>query len=89
MVRIINGKQVESKMLRENATVIACGNMLPTSNGIYGFKSDDEFQEWCDGLPVADVIYRAYRFIQQAQKYMDDDLASVKSTWMDFVENKS
>jgi len=85
MIRLLNGKEVDSKTLREKATVLACGNELPSANAIYGFASDEEFQDWCEGLPIAGPVQRAYRQAQQIQK-LEKDSAKLEAAVRESAE---
>lgn len=89
MIRLMNGRQVDSKTVRENAAVVACGSQLPSSNAIYGFRSDEEFQEWCEGLPIADSVHRAYRMARRIQDLEKTNLTQMEAAWRETCEAKA
>jgi len=89
MIRLMNGKKVDSTIVRETAAVIACGSGLPTSNAIYGFKSDEEFQSWCEGQPIADSVYRAYRSVRELQDLEKGDLSRMETACREASDAKA
>lgn len=87
MLRLMNGKEVDRKTILDKAEVIACGNLLPTSHAIYGFTSEEEFQEWADSLFIADSIRRIHEFVHEARKYENDGLASIEAIWKEYIDS--
>ncbi len=79
MIRLLDGKPSDSKTVREKAAVVACGNQLPSSNAVYGFTSDAEFLDWCEGLPVGTAIHRAYREAERLQKLEREGAAQLEA----------
>jgi len=88
LIRLMNGKPVDGATLRSRAQVLACGNQLPTSNALYGFESDEDFQAWCEGQPIADGVHRAYRGIRRVQEMADADMARMETSIREAVESK-
>jgi hypothetical protein len=80
LIRLLNGKVVDSKTIRDTATVLACGTQLPSSNAIYGFKTDADFQAFCDRLPIGDSVHRAYRDVSHLQSLEKGDLSKMETS---------
>jgi hypothetical protein len=86
MIRLLDGKPSDSRTVREKAAVIACGNQLPSSNAVYGFTSDQELLDWCDGLPVGAAIHRAYREAERLQRLEKEGEAALEAAVREAAE---
>ncbi len=89
IIKMLDGEQVDHETFSSESKVIAIGNYLPSSNGLYGFSSDKEFRNWAEWHPISAKVNQTYRLIEKAHNYEYNLTKELEEAIDEYEDNKS
>lgn len=72
------GNKRVPKETAERAPILACGNMLGTTDAVVAFDDDLAFLRWAEKMPNGEKFYKLTRLVDEVRKLEHDDLTQVK-----------